>query len=154
MPPPGDDARGLRSWQSLQASESQLPSSQPDPATASFVQRLEKEPQLRFVLTGDGPCVITPVKPPPHREAVAAWLEDKLVSIRSSKKRAARVESVEQGGDGGSPDDAETSLPLDIDVPVEESEGASAREISDDEDSMFTRLKDRHREVRLFFYQW
>ena len=150
MPPPGD-ARGLRSWQSLQASESRLLSSQPDPAAPSFVQRLEKEPQLRFVLAGDGPCVITPVKPPPRREVVAAWLEDKLESIKPLSKRGIRVESVEYR-DGASPD-VEVTLPFDIDAPVEESEGASARESSDDEDSMFTRLKDRCREVRLF-YQW
>ena len=147
MPPPGA-AKGLRSWQSLRTSESRLLSSQPDPATISFAQRLEQEPQLRFVLAGDGPCIITPVKVPPCRKVVAGWLEDKVESLKPASKKGAPVEGA-QPMDGADAD-VEMTLPLDIDAPEEEREGASARESSDDEDSMFTRLKDRRGEVRLF----
>ena len=147
MPPPGA-AKGLRSWQSLRTSESRLLSSQPDPATVSFAQRLEQEPQLRFVLAGDGPCIITPVKAPPCRKVVAGWLEDKLESLQPAAEKGAPAECV-QPMDGADAD-VEMTLPLDIDAPEEEREGASTRESSDDEDSMFTRLKDRRREVRLF----
>ncbi|KAK7493090.1 hypothetical protein BaRGS_00015611 [Batillaria attramentaria] len=83
----------LREWQTLLAAESDVLPSQASTGAGSVPEslrdRLHQDPQLRCLLTGDSPCVITPVLPPPSHAAVSAWIEEKLkglVDIQSEKE--------------------------------------------------------------------
>ncbi|KAL8581748.1 hypothetical protein ACOMHN_043166 [Nucella lapillus] len=149
LPPPGEGGRGLGAWRALKVADSPLLFSQQQqrPSTSSSSSSslsLHSEPQLRFALAGDHPCVITPVRPPPSCSRVAAWLKETLQKMSPSCGKT-QLKSPERGEEAWGRE-GETSMPLDIDVPVEEEVGVSRDsdgEDEEEEDSMFTRLRDR-----------
>lgn len=148
MAPP-NGVTGLRDWQTILAADSDiLPSQAPgvNAATESLRDRLEQEPQLRYLLIGDAPCIITPVLPPPSHAAVSAWIEKKLQGLALDRhNREDRL----RGGDCRTSGDAPLSPDTQASISMLAGE-SSLLSSSDEEDTLlFTKLKDIEGNPRL-----
>ena len=69
---------GLLSWRNLFCAKENLFSSQQEEST-SLCDRLEKEPALKYALTGDKTIVVTPCLLPPPKNKVEEWCKGRVL---------------------------------------------------------------------------
>ncbi|XP_060083937.1 uncharacterized protein LOC132563202 [Ylistrum balloti] len=81
------DCAGLLTWRSRMMSVDQIILSQSENET--LMNRMEKEPQLRFALLGDKSFIISPCNPPPSTELVKRWANGRkiLKDMKNKKKQ-------------------------------------------------------------------
>ncbi|XP_071115137.1 uncharacterized protein [Haliotis cracherodii] len=91
---------GLKNWRSVFAADNNLFSSQ---TIEPLWEKLDKDPEFKFMLSEDRHIAITPCNLPPRGKDVKHWFETKAARIKTD----AKTETVTDTGieDGGRPED-------------------------------------------------
>ncbi|XP_069126103.1 uncharacterized protein [Argopecten irradians] len=103
------DCEGLLALRSRMMSQDQIVLSQSENKT--LMNRIEKEPQLRFALLGDRSIVISPCNPPPTQKTVKKWeIGRKVWKEMKNKEKQLKKETNKKSDEKGNSqkDDSET----------------------------------------------
>lgn len=117
------DYEALKSWRAISMAGSVI---SPSPSEdLSLLEEIEREPRMRFALTGDSPLIMSPCLPPPTRDKVATWLRSqktyrKMATVQSdihdvnrddvARKKDILRESIEDNSDLSGSDEDERAI--------------------------------------------
>jgi hypothetical protein len=131
---PSSLVTGIKNWRTILCAKDSLLSSQT--GSTDLLDRLDREPALKYAITGDQSIIITPCSLPPSLKTVQKWYEGRKV-YKNLKKKASLQEEA-KGKKGNSKENrevAENSKKL-----ASETEKVNVSENIESTESKFTKV--------------
>ncbi|XP_012939593.1 uncharacterized protein LOC101853172 isoform X2 [Aplysia californica] len=82
--PPCCHINGIRAWRSQSLRDTTILASQQADGKPLW-DRVQHEPQMRFLLSADHPVAVSPCVAPPSRHNVVRWLKQKMASVKQAR---------------------------------------------------------------------